>query len=203
MWILERRDNIEGNTYKEIKRSRNNRYIEHDDYYELIITSSKYGILKVYIDKDDYDKVREIGWCKEKCWNKNSNVTPKFYASGSVKVDGKRKTVLMHRYIMNAPKGKSVDHMVAITDEENDNRKANLRISTQSENRQNYKGINPNNTSGYIGVTWSKRHSKWQAYVHGKDKYYNMGLFDDIQDAVAARREGENKYFTIHNDIEC
>lgn len=157
-------------------------------------------------DKEDYEKVKLHNWSISKCLNKNSNLTPHFYASATVYDSGKGKTrkthgILMHRYLMDAPKGKSVDHVNAITDNENDNRKSNLRICTQSENRQNYKGINPNNTSGYIGVTWNKVNEKWQAYVHGKYKYYNMGSYDDINDAVAARRRGEELYFTIHNDV--
>lgn len=107
----------------------------------------------------------------------------------------------MHRYIMNAPKGKSVDHINAITDEENDNRKSNLRVCTQSQNRQNYKGVNPNNTSGYIGVTWDKVHNKWFAHIRVNWKQKNLGYYDNIEDAIAARKAGEEKYFDIHNDI--
>jgi hypothetical protein len=99
--------------------------------------------------------------------------------------------------LTSPPKGKVVDHRDSNSC---NNRRENLRICTQSQNRQNYKGVNPNNTSGYIGVTWSKRHQKWQAYVHGKTKYYNLGLFDDILDAVEARKVGEEKYFTV-NDL--
>jgi hypothetical protein len=201
MCFLERRIIITQEEYKIAKRAKSNKYIEHEDYYELVITSLKYGILHVFIDKEDYDKVKRIGWSKSKCWNKDSNVTPKYYAMGNITVDGKHTSIMMHRYIMNAPKGKSVDHIIPVTDEENDNRKEFLRICTQSENRQNYKGINPNNTSGYLGVTWNKREEKWQAYLHGKTKYYNLGLYDNIEDAVAARRAGEEKYFTIHNDV--
>ena len=104
---------------------------------------------------------------------------------------------MMHRMLTSPPKGKVVDHRDSNSC---NNRRENLRICTQSQNRQNYKGVNPNNTSGYIGVTWSKRHQKWQAYVHGKTKYYNLGLFDDILDAVEARKAGEEKYFTV-NDL--
>jgi len=128
-------------------------------------------------------------------------VTPKYYAIGKIKVGGKDKGILMHRLIMNAPKGKSVDHIVAITDEENDNRKSNLRVCTQSQNRQNYKGTNPNNTSGHIGVTWDKSRNKWFSHIRVNWKQKNLGYYNNIEDAIEARRKGEEMYFTIHNNV--
>ena len=48
--------------------------------------------------------------------------------------------------------------------------------------------------SGHVGVSWHKRHQKWVAYitVNGKQKY--LGVFDKIEDAIAARERAELEF---------
>lgn len=91
--------------------------------------------------------------------------------------NGKYSAMCMHRQILNLEKGdkKDVDH---INMDHLDNRKENLRICTRSENMRN-RGKNKNNKSGYKGVSWFARDSKWVAGIkhNGKRKY--LGLFDD------------------------
>jgi hypothetical protein len=172
--------------------------MEHEDYYEVIIDSPTYGYFNLLIDKDDYDKVKKYRWNINKCWNKNTNLTPHFYA-GCIDRENNNSSLLIHRYIMSAPRNMVVDHINGNT---LDNRKSNLRVVTQSQNRQNYKGVNPNNTSGHIGVTWDKTNNKWFAHIRVNWKQKNLGLYDNIEDAIDARRKGEEKYFTIHNEIQ-
>ena len=50
------------------------------------------------------------------------------------------------------------------------------------------------NTSGYTGVYQSTRTGKWSAQITFKGKTYYLGSFADIQDAVAARKEGEHMH---------
>jgi hypothetical protein len=68
-----------------------------------------------------------------------------------------------------------------------DNRFVNLRQVTQVENGRN-KSMQSNNKSGFTGVYWHKRASKWVAkiYLNGKDKH--LGCFTDIDDAIEARK---------------
>jgi len=56
------------------------------------------------------------------------------YAARSVRINGKVKTVRMHRLIMDAPDGMEVDHINGNT---MDNRRCNLRIVSKSENLAN------------------------------------------------------------------
>lgn len=80
-----------------------------------------------------------------------------------------------------------------------DNRIANLREASQSGNQQN-KVTQRNNTSGCIGVTWSKRKRKWLAKigVGGEMKYLgSFGLFDD---AVSARKQAKKMLHTFSPD---
>ena len=52
-----------------------------------------------------------------------------------------------------------------------------------------------NNTSGHKGVSWNKSHGKWQAYIGVHHKCIKLGYFTDIEEAIKARMEAEEKYF--------
>jgi len=53
-----------------------------------------------------------------------------------------------------------------------------------------------NNKSGHTGVWWNERRGLWEAYiqVHGKRKH--LGRYARQEDAIKARKLGEEKYFT-------
>lgn len=53
------------------------------------------------------------------------------------------------------------------------------------------------NTSGHTGVYWSDRAEKWRAQITFRRKTYCLGSFDKIEDAVAARKRGEE----MHEDF--
>lgn len=78
-----------------------------------------------------------------------------------------------------------VDH---INRNPSDNRIANLREATASENLRNT-AVPVSNTSGYKGVTFSKAANKWMARctVNRKDNY--LGLFATAELASAAYEE--------------
>ena len=50
------------------------------------------------------------------------------------------------------------------------------------------------NTSGYNGVYHNKKTGKWTAQIGFKGKTYHLGCFDNIEDAVKARKLGEEMY---------
>ncbi len=70
----------------------------------------------------------------------------------------------------------------------------NLRSADDSENGMN-KGIRSNNTSGKVGVHWSRGNKKWCAMICVKGKHINLGYFDDYNEAVKCRIDAEHKYF--------
>lgn len=51
------------------------------------------------------------------------------------------------------------------------------------------------NKSGVVGVNWDKSRGKWMAGIRFKGHKYNLGRFDNIQDAIDARKEAEQRLF--------
>ncbi len=66
-----------------------------------------------------------------------------------------------------------------------DNRIANLRAATRSQNECN-KRLKSNNRSGYKGVSWYARHSKWQASIRINGKSRGLGFYATREEAHAA-----------------
>lgn len=84
-----------------------------------------------------------------------------------------------------------VDH---IDGESLNNRIENLRDAGASGNARN-KSHSKNNTSGYKGVTYDKRRSKWVAQIMVDRKHLHVGQFDCPEKAHAAYIEAARKHF--------
>jgi len=72
------------------------------------------------------------------------------------------------------------------------NKWSNLREVSRSGNCKNRKR-RTDNTSGYTGISWHKVTEKWQAgiSVNGERKY--LGLYENLDDAVEARKRAERE----------
>lgn len=101
------------------------------------------------------------------------------------------KRIQMHRLLMEFPEGLQVDH---IDRRGWNNRRSNLRVVSDQENKYN-RGIQRNNTSGYKGVSYSKRDNVWRAYIQVKGKQIRLGQYEDAVSAALAR----NKYVIENN----
>lgn len=152
-----------------------NKYERYDNY---IIGYDSNGE-EFYIDAEDFDKIKDFCWIK----NKNGYFTSRI---------GK-KTIWLHRIIMDCPSGMVVDH-IGGSDTKNDNRKQNLRICTNYENGMNCAN-KKNNTSGVSGVHWEKNARKWCVRIRIKGKRVVLGRFESFDEAVKVRKEAEEKYF--------
>lgn len=130
-----------------------------------------------YFDKEDYDKIKSHYW----------SINNLGYVQSVI--EGKQ--TLFHRFVLNPPKDKVIDH---INHNRNDNRRENLRIVTDKENCENRK-ITNRNTSGVVGVFWSKAHNKWIAHIGSKRKKIVLGYFKKFEDAVNARKQAEKELF--------
>ena len=90
-------------------------------------------------------------------------------------IDGR--LYLLHRlawlYVHGAMPVIGLDHE---NERKHDNRLANLRPATQSQNLQNT-GRRKSNTSGFKGVSWQKCAKKWAAYITVNYRRTHLGLF--------------------------
>jgi hypothetical protein len=129
------------------------------------------------VDDEDFELLCRHEWYSSPCGGK-------MYASRS---NWKKKpsTIRMHRVITNAAPGQYVDHINGNT---LDNRRANLRLCTQSQNLMNKRKMS-NNTSGVSGVTWDKSKGKWQVTIRANFKNHFIGRYDTIAEATKARHE--------------
>ena len=106
-----------------------------------------------------------------------------------VTVDGK--AYRLHRVIYLWKMGFMPEHIV---DHENhrrtDNRWCNLRHLTQGCNARNC-DLSKNNTSGVNGISWSKTHNKWEAYIKFEYQRHYLGIHEDFVEAVFHRLTAE------------
>lgn len=66
---------------------------------------------------------------------------------------------------------------------------------TDRVSQQRNMGIFSNNSTGYKGVSFHNQTKKYRAYITINYKQIYLGLFDTIEDAIAARRIAEKKYW--------
>jgi hypothetical protein len=75
-----------------------------------------------------------------------------------------------------------IDH---INGEPTDNRIANLREATRSQNQANSR-IRKDNSSGSKGVIWERRRQKWEAQIRVNGKRRHLGYFTCKEEAARA-----------------
>ena len=55
--------------------------------------------------------------------------------------------------------------------------------------------LRKDSTSGHKGVYWVKRRNKWRAIITIKGERHHLGYFENIQDAIKARKQAEEELF--------
>lgn len=169
--------------YKQIKRYGHilertkydsNEIIEYEDYAEIVLYDiNNEECARTMIDLEDVEKVKGYKWAYSYGYAINYSVS------------------FLHRLIMNCPDDMVVDH---INHNKLDNRKENLRICTQQQNMMN-RTTQSNNTSGVTGVNWDKQANKWRVQIAINREHKTLGHYEDIEDAIEARKQAEILYF--------
>lgn len=138
------------------------------------------------VDDEDYKELSQFKW-----FAMYSKDIKSFYAMRSFRQDnGKRGKLGMHRQIMGAKHGEQVDHRDHQT---LDNRRANLRLTTNQGNRMNQR-LRSDNTSGFCGVRWHKAAKKWRASLEVDGEHVSLGLYANKADAIEARKAANILY---------
>jgi hypothetical protein len=129
----------------------------------------------IIVDDADYD------WLSQYTWNVNMYIG---YATTSIRTNGRQRMIVMHRLIMDAPAGSTVDH---INRNRADNRRSNLRFVTRSENTLNASKPRYQHRDPVTGKWWLSR---------GNDL---IGIYDteqQLHDAWFEARHGQTPAVT-------
>ena len=144
------------------------------------------------VDPGDYKRLRGYEWFARK--GKNSFYARRHAAGGK----GKNGTlVYLHQEIIKVPEGMVVDH---INHDGMDNRRANLRPATHSQNLCHRGKRSGATQSKYKGVYWRKKNRKWQALITFQRKKIYLGYFRSEIDAANAYDRAARKY---HGEFAC
>lgn len=139
--------------------------------------------MSVMVDDEDYERLSKFKW------HTVASHGTRFYAARTVKINGKRVTVFMHRVIMGEA-GECVDHK---DNNSLNNQKANLRPCSYVENGRNRKL--QKHSSKYKGVHFFKQTGKWMAYVRVNGKNVHLGCFANERDAALAYDAAATKHY--------
>lgn len=96
-------------------------------------------------------------------------------------------------FIKDVGKRPSKNHSLDRIDNDGNYTKDNVRwtnSTVQSINRRK----KSTNTSGVTGVSYNKHAKKWNANIGVNKKYINLGYYDTKEEAILARKAGEEKY---------
>ena len=147
----------------------------------ISLTQGKFAI----VDAADFEELSLWKWCAR-------SIKHLWYACRSVRDnDGKRKTVFLHRAILDAPGEMEVDH---VNGNGLDNRRDNLRLATRTQNNHNRR-IGTDNRSGFNGVSWSNTYHKWRATIGINGKRLHVGYYDDPIKAAVGRDLAAIKHY--------
>lgn len=143
-------------------------------YIEL--TQGQYAL----IDRSDAAIIGQYNWHA-----KIDRSTGNFYAKRNVAFSKwKQRLLSMHVELVKPEYGRIPDHVSGRT---LDNRRANLREATPSQNSHN-SAKRKDNTSGVKGVSWNKQERKWRVRVMLNNISHEGGMFKYLGDAIVARK---------------
>lgn len=63
--------------------------------------------------------------------------------------------------------------------------------TNQARNKRIYK----NNNTGYHGVVWIEKYSKYRVQIRVDNRTIHIGLFETLENATTARKQAEEKYW--------
>jgi HNH endonuclease/AP2 domain len=133
-----------------------------------------------------------------KFWNTKWAGKPAFtaldnhgYRIGSVA----NRTLKAHRVIWAIVHGAWPEDMIDHRDgDRSNNRLANLRLASNTENQRNTKSL-PGSSSRFLGVRWEGARDRWRAEIRANGKKVHLGYFVDETDAAMAYDAAAAKHF--------
>jgi shikimate kinase len=171
-----------------------------DNYVEIQLNNG----FKTIIDSEDFEKVSKFRWTAMA--NKKEKSCNVYARGGGVYIcekTGKKRDMFLHRFLLNAPKNRLVDH---INGNSLDNRKSNLRLANHSQNLCN---MRPKPGKKYARVVHVKLKNRtvYQVFTTKNSKKTYNGQFESehiaalYADYFAIQRDREFAYLNFEKDI--
>jgi HNH endonuclease len=150
-------------------------YDEDRDWVEIELTQGRWA----KVDVADLDLVIR------QCWH---------YSAGYAVRNSPTGHIMMYRVILGLAHDdpREPDHR---NGDKIDNRRANLRIASRSQNNANHRKQHPNTSSRFKGVSRCRDCARWQAYIHVDNKKLNLGLFPSEEAAALAYNAAATQWF--------
>lgn len=147
---------------------------------EILLTQGKVTI----VDEGDYTYLNQWKWYALR-------VEKLCYAVRSIKRGKKCGVMLLHRQLLNVPKGKEIDHKDG---DGLNNCRSNLRICNHQQNHFNLRN-RINTSSIYKGVYWDKDKHRWRVTLVVGGEKKRLGRFKDERQAALAYNQAAATYF--------
>ncbi len=139
------------------------------------LTNGKFAL----VDAVKFDLLNQHVWAAAPQRSSLGASSHCWYATRVERQDGRSRTIYMHRYVINAPRGYLVDH---VNGNGLDNRAQNLRIANPSQNSSNARRVNK---TGFRGVS-KLTDGAFISRVVKDGKQYWTGRFKTAEDAARA-----------------
>ena len=139
---------------------------------EIQLTQGKVAL----VDDEDYEWLNQWKW--RYMQSSKTGYAVRWSYGGTVR----RKTILMHRLILDTPTSLEVDH---IDHDGLNNQRYNIRNCTRLDNARNHSTMR-NNTSGFTGVVWKQDMHKWVAQRTINKKFNYLGAYTTKEQAHQA-----------------
>ena len=151
------------------------------------LTQGKFAI----VDAEDCEFLMQWKWCYSQGYAVRNGPSPE------------RGLILMHRVILERVGLKDFAETDHINRDRADNRKCNLRAASRIQNGCN-RNKQKNNSSGYTGICWCKRHKKWMAKIQVSGKVKFLGYFNNKKEAARVYNLAARMYhgdFSVLNKV--
>jgi len=137
----------------------------------------------------EYDAWHNI---KARCYNKDNIAFANYGGRGITMCD--RWLESLNSFINDVGKRPSPKHSIDRVDTNRNYEPSNIRWTTREVQARNTR-VRKDSISGHKGVFFRKKSNKWVCYIFINKKHKEIGRFNNLEDAISARKEAELKYW--------